>query len=205
MVGAINPNTSTPLTTQQRLARNSAYMLNPGEPFPAEASQPASPPPPSKHGLAPGAIAGIALAALGLVVLAALLFFVWGRAKALGEEVSRKESSVARRVSSSLFGLAQLGEQKVFDTPYAEVEYGTQRYVEMQQAYELDLAHSPTAGDVKLVVNEGGKGSPAPPYGWHVNGEVEPVEMDGCAVGGGGRERARWAEGGGEGGEGKMF
>jgi hypothetical protein len=108
MVGAINPNSSTPITTQQQLARDSAYMLNPGEPFPAEAPLPSGLAGPSgvptttpdlHHGLAPGATAGIAVAAISVVILGALLFFFWGDTKALNDEIERKESSVTRRMS----------------------------------------------------------------------------------------------------------
>lgn len=109
MVGAINPNNSTPIERQRDLAQDSAYMLNPGETFPAE-SPVASPSSSSipvaaqgtrKHGLAPGAIAGIVIGAISVVVLAALLFFFWGRTKTLKDKVERKESTVARRTSPS--------------------------------------------------------------------------------------------------------
>jgi hypothetical protein len=113
MVGAINPNSSTPIERQRNLAQDSAYMLNPGEAFPAEspvASSSSSTIPIAggangggarEHGLAPGAIAGIVLAAISVVVLAALLFFFWGRTKTLRDEVERKQSTVARRTSPS--------------------------------------------------------------------------------------------------------
>jgi hypothetical protein len=109
MVGAINPNSSTPISTQQQLARNSAYMLNPGEPFPAESPVPSNPPRSTtvptagtqKHSLGPGAIAGIVVAALSVLILGALLFFFWGRTKTLKEEIERRESSITRHVSRS--------------------------------------------------------------------------------------------------------
>ncbi|KAF2824277.1 hypothetical protein CC86DRAFT_408377 [Ophiobolus disseminans] len=109
MVGAINPNASTPIAEQQKGAKGSAYMLNPGEPFPPEAPLPSNvpgftAPAPStsakKHGLSAGAIAGIAIAAISVVVLGALLFFFWGRTKSLTDEVERKQSSVVRRTDS---------------------------------------------------------------------------------------------------------
>jgi hypothetical protein len=86
MVGAINPNASTPISAQVQQARDSAYMLNPGEPFPPEAPLPSglsnstlAPATNSsgKNGLAPGAIAGIVVGAIAVVVLAALMFFFW--------------------------------------------------------------------------------------------------------------------------------
>ncbi|KAJ4363148.1 hypothetical protein N0V83_010268 [Neocucurbitaria cava] len=107
MVGAINPNSSTSIDTQHQLALNSTYMLNPGEPFPAESPLPSSNPASTalpggntgKKDLAAGAIAGIVIATLSVVVLAALLFFFWGKTKTLKDEVDRKESTVVRRVS----------------------------------------------------------------------------------------------------------
>lgn len=110
MVGAINPNSSTPLSTQQTLARDSAYMLNPGEDWPEErplpsnlpTSAPLAPPVPSgKHVvLTKGAIAGISIGAVCVVILGAILFFFWGHTKSLKDEVNRKESSVTRRLSA---------------------------------------------------------------------------------------------------------
>ncbi|KAH7382595.1 hypothetical protein DE146DRAFT_760433 [Phaeosphaeria sp. MPI-PUGE-AT-0046c] len=108
MVGAINPNSSTPVSTQTELARNSSYMLNPGEPFPPEAPLPSNLPSSTavpiapvvqKHGLPTGAIAGIVVAAICAVLLCGGLFFCWGRTRTLKDEVERKESSVAQRVS----------------------------------------------------------------------------------------------------------
>ncbi|KAF2221363.1 hypothetical protein BDZ85DRAFT_169882, partial [Elsinoe ampelina] len=85
MVGAINPNSSAQVSEQQNLARAANYMLQPGEPFPAEASSsmsslatstPTAPPvvsstptssptptpaPTSSPALFKGAIAGIAI------------------------------------------------------------------------------------------------------------------------------------------------
>ncbi|CAE7174154.1 hypothetical protein PTTW11_05577 [Pyrenophora teres f. teres] len=112
MIGAINPNISTSVTYQHELALNSTYMLNPGEPFPAESPLPSNLPtssatadlsgftPKSKKTLSAGAIAGIAIGALSVVVLAALLFFFWGRTKSLKDEVNRKAGTV-RRLSPS--------------------------------------------------------------------------------------------------------
>jgi hypothetical protein len=113
MVGAINPNASTPLSTQQQLARNSAYMLNPGEPFPQESPLPSNMPSPSaavaqNDNLGPGAIAGIVVAALSVLLLASLLFFLWGRTKTLRHEVERNDSSVKRKPRPSTSSTANM-------------------------------------------------------------------------------------------------
>ncbi|RMZ73453.1 extracellular serine-rich [Pyrenophora seminiperda CCB06] len=122
MVGAINPNASTSVAHQHELALNSTYMLNPGEPFPAESPLPSNlptgsgtpglsgslPPHPHHKSLSGGAIAGIVIGAISVIVLAALLFFFWGRAKSLKEEVNRKAGTV-RRLSPSSSSAAMLG------------------------------------------------------------------------------------------------
>jgi hypothetical protein len=93
MVGAINPNTSTSIDDQKQRARDSAYMLNPGEPFPPESpvssaspgssftSSPYTPTSRSSTGkkssaLPAGVIAGIVIATVGVIVLGALLFLL---------------------------------------------------------------------------------------------------------------------------------
>jgi hypothetical protein len=92
MVGAINPNTSTPISHQQQRARDSAYMLNPGESFPPEApissatSEPTSTAETSvaasktstgrnKHDLSAGVIAGIVVATVVVILFGILIFF----------------------------------------------------------------------------------------------------------------------------------
>ncbi|KAL5117107.1 hypothetical protein ACEQ8H_004932 [Pleosporales sp. CAS-2024a] len=102
MVGAINPNASTPIETQQQKAKNSTYMLSPGEPFPLESPLPSNlpsstaipmAPTPEKHSaLSSGAIAGIVVGAVAVLALAAALFFFVGRSKKLKDEVDRKET-----------------------------------------------------------------------------------------------------------------
>ncbi|KAH7379518.1 hypothetical protein BKA66DRAFT_442581 [Pyrenochaeta sp. MPI-SDFR-AT-0127] len=123
MIGAINPNTSTPILKQQALARDSAYMLNPGEPFPAEApplpsSNPGAPagnlvptaePPGEKKGLGAGAIAGIVIAGISVIVLAALLFFFWGRTASLKDEVDRRDGTLRRVSPSSSTAMLEAG------------------------------------------------------------------------------------------------
>jgi len=116
MVGAVNPNNSQDIEQQHQKAKDSAYMLNPGDPFPAEGTSGTGNITGStgvgngggtvgdtnagrQHGLSKGAIAGIAVGGIAMVVLAALLFFFWGRTKSLEDEVDRKAGTV-RRVSS---------------------------------------------------------------------------------------------------------
>jgi len=124
MVGVINPNATTSLAVQRQMALNSAYMLQPGEPFPAEASfsssASSSTPTPSSTTssttstsaaattatataaaaaashttLSSGAIAGIAIGAAAVFTLAAALFFYMGRSKTLQSEVQRASATV---------------------------------------------------------------------------------------------------------------
>ncbi|CAG5145768.1 uncharacterized protein ALTATR162_LOCUS1766 [Alternaria atra] len=106
MVGVINPNVTTSVDQQYQLALDSAYMLNPGEPFPPESPQPSNIPTNSatpglsdstntdKKGLSTGAIAGIAIAGSSVVIIAGLLFFFWGRTKGLKDEVNRNAGTV---------------------------------------------------------------------------------------------------------------
>jgi plastocyanin len=115
MVGVINPNSSVSLTTQRSLALSSSYMLNPGEPFPAEGSSPSSTPDPNATSsndkpplsgskkLSTGAIAGISVGAISVVVLGALLFFFIGRSRSLNDEMRRNESTIKRTTPPSAF------------------------------------------------------------------------------------------------------
>jgi hypothetical protein len=100
MVGAINPNASTSIGYQRQRARDSAYMLNPGESFPPESpissatpgpsSTPSSYAPASKpstgkknHNVSAGAIAGIVVATIGVIFLGALVFLMRHHNRAL--------------------------------------------------------------------------------------------------------------------------
>ncbi|KAF4554086.1 Hypothetical protein D9617_5g069620 [Elsinoe fawcettii] len=115
MVGAINPNTSAQVSEQQNLARAANYMLQPGEPFPAEASSsissiaatstPTSPPTtsspspsptpaPAPSGLSKGAIAGIAVGAVFALALLGALFYFIGRSRSLKQNLSMARSTV---------------------------------------------------------------------------------------------------------------
>lgn len=117
MVGVINPNATTSLEVQRSMALAAAYMLQPGEPFPAEASSSSSSSSststsssttitsttaaaatttaaaaaaaPSHTTLGSGAIAGIVVGAAAVLSLAAALFFYIGRSKTLQSEVQR--------------------------------------------------------------------------------------------------------------------
>ncbi|KAK3209569.1 hypothetical protein GRF29_69g2210326 [Pseudopithomyces chartarum] len=104
MVGVINPNATTSIAHQRDLALQAAYQLSPGEPFPSEGETPSTTTVPSpganpvtKSGrLSGGAIAGIVIACVGVLVLGAAVFWFWGRLKGLSDEVRRKESTVRR-------------------------------------------------------------------------------------------------------------
>lgn len=146
MVGAINPNSSTSITTQQDLARNSAYMLNPGEPFPPEAPLPSNLPSSTavplapvaqKHGLSAGAIAGIVVAAVFVVSLCGGLFFCWGRTRTIKDEVERKESSVARRVSRGNIVSHNMSGRGETTQPSGLGIYDSQQYLVSHQAQVL--------------------------------------------------------------------
>jgi hypothetical protein len=93
MVGAINPNASTSIGHQKQRARDSAYMLNPGESFPPESPTssatpgpdltplsytPASKPSTGKknHDLSAGVIAGIVVGTIAVIFLGALVFLL---------------------------------------------------------------------------------------------------------------------------------
>jgi hypothetical protein len=75
MIGTINPNSTTNVTQQHQQALDSAYMLNPGEPFPAESPLPSKLPSSTampgmgngsgKKELSGGAIAGICSSSSG--------------------------------------------------------------------------------------------------------------------------------------------
>lgn len=106
MVGVINPNASTSLVTQKQLAKESTFMLLPGEPWPSEDDNPfttsasssavsfptasqtsasaaattsAAAAAHSHSGLSTGAIAGIAIGAAAVALGAAVALFLCGR------------------------------------------------------------------------------------------------------------------------------
>ncbi|KAF2187405.1 hypothetical protein K469DRAFT_569532 [Zopfia rhizophila CBS 207.26] len=120
MVGVINPNASTSLETHRQFAQNSSYMLQPGESFPSEGSPvgPSGLPTISssapsststspyastsaaasasshRPALAAGAIAGIAVAGVTILALAAALFFFIGRSTTLKQQVDRTSAAI---------------------------------------------------------------------------------------------------------------
>ncbi|KAK4199110.1 hypothetical protein QBC40DRAFT_282525 [Triangularia verruculosa] len=94
MIGVINPNSTATFDAQLALASQAKLQLEPGEPFPTESAKngPTSTSTPSgstdpannndgggSSGLSPGAIAGIAIGAAAVVILAAVLLYLCGR------------------------------------------------------------------------------------------------------------------------------
>ncbi|KAE9971765.1 hypothetical protein BLS_002816 [Venturia inaequalis] len=129
MVAVINPNASVSLATQKQMAKDSAFMLQPGEDFPPEQSLTPKPtsisstssssstssatsaaatatPSSSSHkgGLPAGAIAGIAIGGVVVLTLAAALFFFIGRTKALQESVQRQSEGIPSLIGSGTNG-----------------------------------------------------------------------------------------------------
>jgi hypothetical protein len=112
MVGVINPNASVSIEDQITGAKNSKYMLQPGENFPSEGSSSSQESYPSStsslasasattsaaivssstksSSFPKAAIAGIVIGAIVLLGLAAGFCFFFGRAKTLKEEVNRQ-------------------------------------------------------------------------------------------------------------------
>ncbi|KAF1913185.1 hypothetical protein BDU57DRAFT_581723 [Ampelomyces quisqualis] len=231
MVGAINPNSSTPIEKQQQGAKDSAYMLNPGEPFPPEQPLPsnlptsittpapvatATPIPSPKHtALSPGAIAGIAIGAVCVVVLGALLFFFWGRTNSLKDEATRAEPTTPQQPahaaraaaysSSTLPPPSAAPAMTHLDNKYPLPSSPQHLPLHSHPAFALPpstaLPHAPA--ELSPHANPSSYFpartlSPygaAPPYGWHVEA-AGLVEMDASA----GLQRARWEEVGGPGG-----
>ncbi|KAJ9649026.1 hypothetical protein H2199_000939 [Coniosporium tulheliwenetii] len=140
MVGVINPvssqrlgahrpsltakqNKTTSLETQRGLALQAAYVLNPGDPFPAEASSSiaslgygyptvtsgssptgatTSPTAAASTGgtkLGTGAIVGIAIGGAAILLLAAALFYFFGRSRSLKQQLNRDSATVPTSTS----------------------------------------------------------------------------------------------------------
>lgn len=110
MIGVINPNSTQTFAAQEQAARDSTFMVQPGQPIPKEGSASLSATgaaatatstntsAPAPHGvhLSGGAIAGIVIGAVAFLVLAAALFFYVGRTKSLKEMMHRKDATVTR-------------------------------------------------------------------------------------------------------------
>lgn len=89
MVGVINPNATETYDIQLAYAKNATYQMTPGQAFPSEtASSPSSSATGGSssasssehhHSLSAGAIAGIAIGGAAVLVLAAALFYLFGR------------------------------------------------------------------------------------------------------------------------------
>lgn len=109
MVGVINPNANVSLANQMQMAKDSKYMLQPGENFPTEGGSAVSPTRPSTivsqtsnststasaspdthSSLSPSAVAGLSVGAAILIILSACLCFFIGRTKTLKEQVRLK-------------------------------------------------------------------------------------------------------------------
>lgn len=111
MVGVVNPAKGADLAQQRNLAKKAAYMLQPGEAFPAEGTPTVSPSPSSSASVSPGsgggkrlsagAIAGIVIAGLFVLVIGALLFFYLGRTRTLRWEAERKDSTITQRTRAT--------------------------------------------------------------------------------------------------------
>ncbi|KFY65133.1 hypothetical protein V496_02799 [Pseudogymnoascus sp. VKM F-4515 (FW-2607)] len=85
MVGVINPNSTQTLDVQLAYAENSTLMFSPGEGYPSETTTPATSPSSSSAPanspitLSSGAIAGIAIGGIAMILLIAVLCLKWRR------------------------------------------------------------------------------------------------------------------------------
>jgi len=139
MIGVINPNSSVSLQTQYDLARNSSYMLQPGESFPSEqtpivtvtptatatatatsTSSTSSVPATSSaaasqnsQGLSGGAVAGIVVGSIAGILILGCLFFLLGRNWALQEIVKRFTTSTPKGPVTGPMGPPPVGGQSV--------------------------------------------------------------------------------------------
>jgi hypothetical protein len=113
MVGVINPNEEVDLNKQKQAAIKAPYQLAPGEAWPAENAKPGaetgtlagfSKPTATSlsgttsgssghHGLSGGAIAGIVIGAVAVLVLAAALFYFMGRSKTYKDMFKANQSA----------------------------------------------------------------------------------------------------------------
>lgn len=116
MVGVVNPNATTSLQNQKQLAKDSSFMLTPGQPWPAESEDPftttAAPTAAPSSTTAPaagastdagtassthhsslsaGAIAGIAIGGAAVALAAAVLLYICGRQSRRQTPISQQE------------------------------------------------------------------------------------------------------------------
>ena len=153
MVGAINPNTSQPLSIQRQNAGQARFALAPGEPFPSEGEEPAgntAPKSPTSsdspsstqtvaaaavHGssLSGGAIAGIVIAAIFVVLLMGAVFFLLGRQKSMIQFLTRprsKENLYQSMPPHAPSPQPPMGQYHVHGgTVYPDAQYGEQAFV----------------------------------------------------------------------------
>ncbi|KAJ5020487.1 hypothetical protein J3E73DRAFT_395442 [Bipolaris maydis] len=91
MVGAINPNASASVQEQQQLALDSMYMLTTqANPFSRNTLTDSRNTASTKSRLSTRAIIAMSVTSASITILAALLFFFWGRTKSIKEEIKRK-------------------------------------------------------------------------------------------------------------------
>lgn len=87
MIGVVNPNATETLDLQEQYAINATTQIAPGQPFPSETLNPTSTPTATgaggagtnSHGFSAGAIAGVAIGGVAVLVLAGALVFLCGR------------------------------------------------------------------------------------------------------------------------------
>lgn len=118
MVGVVNPNATTSLQNQKQLAKDSSFMLTPGQPWPDEAEDPftttagstptatSTPSNPTANAtgvstsastsshhssLSTGAIAGIAIGATAVALAAAALLYICGRQSRRHTAINQQE------------------------------------------------------------------------------------------------------------------
>ncbi|RYP72249.1 hypothetical protein DL770_007993 [Monosporascus sp. CRB-9-2] len=143
MIGVINPNRTHTREEQVEFVRNgtTTFQLSPGEPFPAEGEPPSegdsdddaagSPPPtddPSEGGggLAPGAIAGIAIGGAAVLIIAVALVYVCGRKGGIekGYRRSRVSPSAAAAAPPSMIEAHYQDDHNLSHSPYYGVGGG---------------------------------------------------------------------------------
>ncbi|RYO76591.1 hypothetical protein DL766_005504 [Monosporascus sp. MC13-8B] len=143
MIGVINPNRTRTRDEQVEFVTNgtTTFQLSPGEPIPAEGGPPpggdsdddaASPPPPADNssegggGLAPGAIAGIAVGGAAVLIIGVALVYVCGRKGGIekGYRRSRVSPSAAVAAPPSMIEAHYHDEHSRSHSPYFGVGGG---------------------------------------------------------------------------------